>query len=415
MNNTRFLIALALAVPMIAACSNDQPTLSEGESGAVPVETVEPTPIEALGTGDDGAEPIIAGQDGTTFAASYVFTFADDLVLPRNDVGFVFRANDSVDTAALDRVAAYFGVDPAAVLNWDEDALTDDAPTVGLGYTATDPMQNWTYFDSDATATLTQCVVNADATQIDDTIADDPGSVSPGAEACVSLEEPPPGVPDAATAEAQMRELLVAVGADPDAVELATYADQFVATVDASELDADGIPTGRTWSLGLGAGGEPYAANGSLAVPQPVGPYPLVGLDVAVARLNGGWAGGAVRLNPADNTDFGSTEFGGTVLEGPNDASEPSGSLPADKPIPVEPGDLAEPPPAEPVHIVAVEPDRVWLWDTNGDAWMVPGYRFIDAADNRWSVPAIGDELLGAPGAPTPTADADDPTADTDG
>ena len=91
---------------------------------------------------------------------------------------------------------------------------------------------------------------------------------------------------------------MTAVGLDPADFELETYADQWYASVTATE-QLDGQFAGRRFSTGFGAEGVLQYAGGQLAEPAPVGPYPLVDLDTAIARLNdqsgfymGGYGGG---------------------------------------------------------------------------------------------------------------------------
>jgi hypothetical protein len=223
-------------------------------------------------------------------------------------------------------------------------------------------------------------------------------------------------VPTAAEAEATANELLTSLGEEPDAYELETYADEWSASVVAWP-SLDGVRSPMSWGFGFGGDGVLQWANGSLAEPTPAGPYPLVDLDTAVARLteqNAPFAGRDLPLvdvaEPAPDQAAASGSAGGTassVLSDPAIAVDPP--VPGSDPtVTVEPT----------VAILAdVRPDLWWTWDADGSVWLLPAYTFTDTEGRQHTVPAVNDEFLliaDTPGdtptdTPIDTAVADEP------
>ena len=192
-------------------------------------------------------------------------------------------------------------------------------------------------------------------------------AVGEGTDPCPA-PEPPTGVPAAAEAESAARDLLAAIGQDPAAFELETYADDWSASVTAW-LSRDGVRWPVSWGFTFGGEGVLQGANGSLAEPIPFGPYPLVDLDTAVGRL----------------TEQGTaTPF----VDMPVATLAPEPAVPSDSLV--APG-VAEP---EVAVLVDVRPDFWWAWDPDGAVWLLPAYTFIDTQDRPHTVPAITDEFL---------------------
>jgi hypothetical protein len=138
-------------------------------------------------------------------------------------------------------------------------------------------------------------------------------------------------------------------------------------------------------------------AGGTLAAAVPVGPYPLVDLDTAVARLSDGFYGGfyggygGIAIDePALAVDAG-VATDGVAVEGDPGQTEPVAVDPVADPMPVEP--MPDPEPVV-ITLVDVQPDLWWAYDADGSAWLLPAYRFIDT-DGGWHVvPAVTDEFL---------------------
>ena len=221
---------------------------------------------------------------------------------------------------------------------------------------------------------------------------------------------PPTNVPSADEAEQRVRELLSALGVDPAGLRLDTYADDWFANVDVSDA-TDERGAVRSWHFGFGAEGVLQYASGTLAPTQAVGPYPLVDIDTAVARLTdnfyGGFGGGIAVAEPdvlaasevgAESEPVEESTAPGTVVpEAPPATLAPAPEEPAgDDPMPVDPMPVESMPPMEPVvlTLVDVQPDLWWAWDADGTVWLLPAYRFIDSDGGWHTAPAVTDEFL---------------------
>ena len=62
-------------------------------------------------------------------------------------------------------------------------------------------------------------------------------------------------------------------------------------------------------------------------------------------------------------------------------------SSPAASPLPVEPEHVQE-------TITSVRQELWWTWDSDGSAWLLPAFTFLDADGGRYTVPAVTDEYL---------------------
>jgi len=392
----RHLPALA-AVPLVslvlAACGDtgdDRAADSLPPAEAPPATTAPttgggmraPTPIRftpgALGSPEArSATPTAASE---MIAPTYVaeFVVADDLpALPTVDTGFVYTAGTPTTAEQAAAIAAVFGVtgDVLRVGEWEPGGWqvgpTDGtAPSVFLG---DDAQHNWSY--SPAWDTMTSDAwVGCAAVEGDELAAD---CVVPS----TTVPTPPAGIPTADEARARADELLAALGVDSTAMAVDTYADEWSASVNVSEPS-----TGRYWNFGFGAEGELQWANGTIGVPEPVGPYPLIDLDTALARLDEYQFGMVMPFAvPGPAVDVG-------VIE---PAAEPAIDA-----VPPTTGDVVVPdvtfPAPEPITVtlVDVQADVWWAWDASGDIWIVPAYRFIGDDGGWYTVPAVTDEFL---------------------
>ena len=214
---------------------------------------------------------------------------------------------------------------------------------------------------------------------------------------------PPEGVPTAAEAEQRARDLVAATGADPAAYQFETYADEWYAGVSAVRRVEGMFDAGR-FDFGFGAEGVMQYASGQLAEPQRVGPYPLIGLDAAIARLNdqasmwgGGYASGEVAVMDGA-VGIAESAVADSAGEG-TDAQPPETTAAGDEtvatvPYDQMPVDELPQPEAVTITLVNVEADVWWAWDADGSVWLLPAYRFIDT-DGGWHVvPAVTDEFM---------------------
>jgi hypothetical protein len=448
---SRLVPLLAVAALTLGACGSDDgsaddvpPTADDSSDEGL----MAPRPIE-LGAGGGGTAMSADAESAPDRAiAPYpyrvtTFVAGDQLpALPTNDVGYAFEAGQSVTSEQVAQLAAALGVtgepvaiegDPAG--SWRVGPDDGSAPSL---WVYQDAQLSWNYNSAWADQTVSSggcavagsagapegdvAVVDAgeiapDGSEIapDDTVtaevAVDPAVSEP---ACES-PTPPEGVLSADEALARTRELMSAVGLDPEAFELEPYADEWFASVGATE-QLDGTFAGRRFDAGFGANGVLQYASGQLAEPVRVGPYPLIDLETAIARLNdpsGYFGGGMIALDSgvARGAAEAGVGDGSAVVDMPEaevDAGVPD-TAPTE-PAPIEPApdtgsgvDPAVPPTdvsgeLEPeqvtVTLVDVQSDVWWAWDVDGSVWLLPAYRFIGDDGGWYTVPAVTDEFL---------------------
>jgi hypothetical protein len=406
-----------------------------------------PRPIEMSGSGAGAGS-----ANATAEAATADRSMATDMIapyqimnfvvgegmppLPTNDTGWVFQSGAGVSAEQVAQLAAAFGVsgepqrhDEGGYVYWSVGPNDGSAPSLTVNE---DAQQSWGYSTAWANQTVSAsagCAVAEPAVAPEPAVADDAATapdetkpIEPTPTCTVETTPPPVGVPTAEEAEARTRELMTAVGLDPAEFTFEPYADQWSAGVYATE-QLDGQFAGRTFSAGFGAEGVLQYAGGVLAEPAPVGPYPLIDLDTAVARLNdptgfymGGYGGG-IALDTAvasRGVEIGAAEAGVDVAEADvaeadvveaevapappsSEGSGSSGSAggvavapPISEPVPV-----SIPAPQEvTVTLVDVQPDVWSVWDVDGSVWLLPAYRFIGDDGGWYTVPAVTDEFL---------------------
>ena len=414
---TRFVPVTAALALVLSACGSDDsssdPIDSPDTTSAVDDGGLRaPSPIQMTGGGSSdtrtaGATAEVAASDMATdmMIAPYViadFVVGDLPALPGNTTGYVFDANGvpTADEAAA--IAAALGlegqpeqVDDGYSLFWRVGPDDGTAPSMMLW---DDAMGSWSYDwgwaarDAELVACETAAMPAVDPETVD-TIELGEGETTEGSAAPETIPvepcpepEPPTGLPSAADAEQRAADMLAAMGVDTANLTFDTYTDDWTTSVTASE-ELDGV-SARSWGFSFGENAALQYAWGSSAAPAPVGPYPLIDLDTAIARLEdqtfGGW-GGMARAEPALLDDAVSSDA--TVS---NDAavSEP---MPVD--VPEGPVDTIQPEEIT-VTLVDVQPDLWWAWDTDGSAWLVPAYRFIGDDGGWYTVPAVTDEYL---------------------
>ena len=408
------MAAVAMAAALVlGACGSDEPAASDTVPTPDDGGLIAPRPIRIVSTGDATMSSQRAGaaeSDAGEMAVSdrmiapwgpVEYVLADDLpALPTDDIGYVYEAGATVSVEQVATIAAAFGVDGEPVhLDdgysnfWRVGPEDGTAPSL---WVYEDALQSWNYsagYDP-ANDVAVSCTIES-VEDVAPDVGDDAGSNAPAdpVERC-DEPTPPEGVPTAEQAEAAARALLAALGEDPDALEYETYADEWFASVSAIGSTGTGAPD-RNWGFGFGAGGSLQHAGGQLAVPQQVGPYPLVDLDTALARLDEqqSW----LRYGPT--MDGGVAEPAIDLIAPEADAA--GGVLPVDVPEgsvePIDPMPMPEPiPTGDPVVVTLVDvaADLWWVWDADGAVWLLPAYRFIDS-DGGWHVvPAVTDEFM---------------------
>jgi hypothetical protein len=434
------LVSLAVvAVLAFAACGSgeDDSTAETPPSAAESSDDgmIAPRPIEMSGGGaaPGSANATAESADGDRSMSTDMmiapyqitnFVAGDGLpALPTNDTGWVFQSGATVTAEQVTQLAAALGVtgepqrhDEGGYVYWSVGPTDGTAPYVTVNE---DAQLSWSYSSDWANQTVSAsagCAI-AEPMPAVDADAEAPIETKPveSVPPCTVETTPPPvGVPTADDAEARTRELMTAVGLDPADFELETFADQWYASVNAIE-QLDGQFGSRTFSTGFGAEGVLQYAGGVLAEPAPVGPYPLVDVATAIARLNdptgffmGGYGGGMALDTGVASREVEVAAAGVDIAEadvasappategssagGGSDGSVGSTDVapPVSEPVPVE-----IPAPQEiTVTLVDVQPDVWWVWDVDGTVWLLPAYRFIGDDGGEYTVPAVTDEFL---------------------
>jgi hypothetical protein len=380
--------AVVAAALLIAACgSSDESSTSDGGLRA-------PTPIEISSNGADSsrvataaadqpaAEGALAADDmmiAPWFDVEYVL--GDGLVAPTADTGYVFDASVELTAEQVSDLAESLEVtgEPTRIdegygVSWR--VGPDDGTEPSL-WAYDDAMQSWNYSSAwaDQETSGRECAVSVDSDGNETYDCPEP--------------EPPVGVPTADEAEELASDILERLGVDTTTVEFDTYADEWFASVTASST-TEARTVFTSWGFGFGAEGVLQYASGSLATPQMVGPYPLVDLDTAFQRLqdqsSGGIGGGPLIADTAIAAE-------GDMAVSEIDVAEPMPAepVPAEE-VPVE-GSIPEPETIV-VTLVDVEADLWWVWDVDGNTWLLPAYRFIGDDGGWYVVPAVTDEFL---------------------
>jgi hypothetical protein len=434
------IVPLGIALTLVmAACGADDPGAGSDNALRPPV----PVQVTA-GGGDTGGGRVAAEMASDDIAGSsmpwfggFEFEVGPGLpALPTNSTGYQFIPGD-VDVAEVTRLAEALGVTGEPVRGGGADVdgrLWQVGPDDGTAPSLTvvaDAQSSWYYSSAWADATVSGSV--NEPCRIDDT----------GTDVCPE-PTPPEGVPSAAEAEADARARLDAMGVDSDDFRFETFADDWYASVTASQsLGAVSSPV--SWSFGYGAEARLQWAGGYLAEPVATGPYPLIDLDTALARLadqSGMWGGmaraGAVNdvavaadvSGDAGASDAMAGEAAPPAESLPVEPTAPDEALPPDT-VPAEPAPTetlpattlppvtvpAETVPAETVPVetlpvetlpvetvpeietevavlVDVRADLWWAWDADGSIWLLPAYTFTDTEGRTHTVPAVTEEYL---------------------
>ena len=340
------------------------------------------------------------------------FVLGDVGELPSGDVGFRFAGGQTVDVDRVAAVAKALGINDDPVAGdaamgsvWQVGPTDGSAPSLTVG---ADPQLSWWYSSAWQDVRITECLevaVEPNDVPVEEPVEDAEASnaeaPSEPLEDSMRVDcaepEPPTGVPSASEAESRAHDLLTAMGVNPDDFTLTTYADDWFAGVQADRplpgfTAPEGFLSPVSFGFGFGAEGALQYANGAFAEPERVGPYPLVDLETAFARLTepgslwgGGFGGPAVDLAATD----------GMVVESGGDEA-----LPVD-------GEME----TRTVTLVDVVADLWWAWDDDGTMWLLPSYRFIGDDGGWYTVPAVTDEyLVVVPGVVAP-GDTDGETA----
>ena len=393
----RRIAALAvLSLTALAACGGDDEPAASGDSVAAPATSPAatpttgaadepglraPTPIEytsgAAGGPDGSAESMSADSRVATdmlIAPTYVaeFVVADDLPpLPTDNTGYVYPAGTPTTPEQAAELAALFGVagEPVRVDEWVPGGW-QVGPTDGTAaslFLSDDGQHTWNFspaWDGGGVSGSVAC------TAVPGT--DPSGTAAVCAEPATTVPAPPVGILTADAATARATELLGQLGVDTANLTFEPYADEWSASVSVSDASL-----GRYWGFGFGAEGVLQWANGTLATPDAVGPYDLIDLDAALARLDEQYTGAPMAI---DVLAVDAGEAATSDMVGAPEPMLPDGTLPAPEPVTVT--------------LVDVQADRWWAFDADGSVWLLPAYRFIGDDGGWYTVPAVTDEYL---------------------
>ncbi len=425
------LVPLALAAVLaLAACGSSDDSAGDIVPSATDTsdtgdgDLLAPRPVRTSGGGTGGAAASASAESApasdrmaTDMMMPYrIVTFVpgDDLpALPTDDVGYLFEGGATASAEQFAELASGLGVegepirtDDGSSVYWRVGPEDGSAPSL---YLYEDAQLSWSYNSAWATQpAYAGCGVAGSTGAVDPAAGDVAAgdvAVAPPAESSIvddscAEPEPPANVPSPDEAEAKTRELMTAVGLDPAAFTFESYGDEWYASSSAVE-QLDGSFAGRRVDAGFGAEGALQYVSGQLAQPQRVGPYPLVDLDTAIARLNDtsgfyGYGGGMIdarMMDVAVAAEPGAAA-GGAAGEAVG-APVPIDSMPVDSmPVDSMPAATVPEPEEVTVTLVDVQADVWWASDVDGSVWLLPAYRFIGDDDSWYVVPAVTDEFL---------------------
>jgi hypothetical protein len=365
-----------------------------------------PANPSALGASDESATSDLRIANWVT----YEYT-AGDALSSSGGTGTVYqltRPGSAESRAAT--VAAALGVEgsPAASQYSDPAYPTyvvgpedGTAPNVTVSWSGTG---NW-WYSNPAAYPVVECT-SAPATEGDESLID-PACGAPETPAAASL------APSESEARALARAMFAATGLTVAERDVRVTADAWQTTATAN-LVVDGIATALDWGISWAPSGEISWAYGQSVELVDRGSYGTVSERDAVARIaDGRWFGAAgpdfqggmsllaadAGRSAADSSVSSEPSSEPTDPQGETPSSEPTAEpQPGTEPVPapetvpgseptVEPAPLPEQP-LEPevveVTVTSATPTLLLLWDTEGNAWLVPGFA-MPHPDGWWN------------------------------
>jgi hypothetical protein len=392
-----YVLALTIsAALLLGACGGDT-TVESGLRAPTPVKIVSGGGGATAAAGNEAKLAADASAELSIAPVSVELVLGEVGSLPANSTGYVFPSGVTIPEDRVTKLAKALGVsgtpakgEAGSGVSWQVGPTDGSGNSLSVG---SDAQGGWWYSGQVGDRGVLAC---AAVSGPDGTVTED----------CPE-PEPPAGVPSAAEAKANAVKLLEALGEDPDALTVTANADDWSANVEAV-APLDGVDSPLRWSFGFGENGVLTYASGVLARPEKVGPYPLVGLEEAFARLqrqNAPWAsGGWSAMSPAKGGDT-AVAFS-KVAGGP--AEDPAAEEVAVDDVAVDSGAPAE---RVTVTLNKVEADLWWAWDEAGAVWLLPAYRFIGDDGGWYVVPAVTDEFLIEVPQPAVDAPASPPVA----
>jgi hypothetical protein len=280
-------------------------------------------------------------------------------------------------------VAAALGIpgDPSAQggdgMSWMVGPMDGSGPQVWVGGYGS--MVNWSFNDPSAYVTCAQPAPEPRPADSDSAVK---GSDSGGSG--VAVGEPSPvcteaGVPPTEKeAVAQAKEVLAAVGVDPDSVEWEVYRDDYSASATAWQV-VNGQRTNMAWSFAYSQTGQLQWASGFAAELVEVPAYPIVGARTAIERMK----------DPRWNSLLGGGPIYAARDVAVSSAAQPGTSEPVTKD--------GRPVISMPVSTVVIDKAELGLTQysqPDGSVLLVPAYVLTGADGSTWSVLAITEEYV---------------------
>jgi hypothetical protein len=345
----------------------------------------------------------------------------------RGNVFQLQRVGDPKLAAA--KVAAVFGLSSAAPVVVTEEgdfatytvgALDGSAPSITLAWSGTG---NW-WYNNPAAYPMSSYPSSSCAEEggfASDSPALDSGSSDAGEEVypvdeeikdCLefitvpeAIQSRAPGEKDAAVLAA---DLLTRTGYAVQAEDVQVYVEEWGTTATAY-LTVQGVQTSVEYSVSWTQTGEIGWASGHLVQVLDRGQFDTVSEKVGVDRLNDGrWYGSAGpkyngNLYWATDTLMGEGTVG---YDTPAEYEVPASDMTVDKGT-LEPGvdgdmsmpvqDWVEPEPVQ-VTVTTAETTLVLVWDGDGNAWLVPGFAYLNTDGNWWTaVLSVVDGVIALP------------------
>jgi hypothetical protein len=353
------------------------------------------------------ASPMI----GLWVPTTYTFTLADGVTVGV-DRAPAWRMVAPTDlAAAATRLAEGLGLPAPTPSEWDPSALAVQAEdganlwvSAGGDWYYGGPSDLWPAWDCPAMPYDGEVAGEVDGGAVPDGsgVRDAPVECTPPA--------PPTGVPSTVRARTLASEHLTRLGVGEFRI-LDVHGDEWGAFVQA-ELVIPGSALSSGLHIGVGFAGEERLAwaNGTLARPELIGDYPLIGPADALVRLErdmNAWldegVGPMPRPLPADVTGEGDASTRQDVLEGGDAPVSDDDSPVSILPVPELPGPDGSPgewtwedqePVERTVRIVAVELVMSVVWSPGDVQVLLPHYRLIDEDGGWWSVVALEDRHL---------------------
>ncbi|MEP4649991.1 MAG: hypothetical protein ABJ314_07405 [Ilumatobacter sp.] len=362
----------------------------------------------ATSSNSPGAESSDAASDSMIAPAFLISSFeaGPDLgPLPTDSTGYVFDAGNDITQDQATSLATALGLEETPVVEgddyttwWRAGASDGSAPSVTV---YEDAQWSWSYdwgwqgrdigvscvsvdpnttpsVDAESTAEGPEPF----ATDTDDEVTDTVGSetdVNVGVAPDEGCDTPalPTGLTSPDDAQAAATEILEGLGLDVASLTFETDAQDYSTMVNV--YDRVGGHDIRSWGFSFDVDSELAYAYGSLAEPEPVGPYTLIDLDTALERL-------------ADQPFFGGVAAFDDIVE--PDVAAPDVGKPVDAPVDGDqfPGDVAVE--ERVATLVEVSADLWWVTDTAGSVWLLPAYRFEDTTGAQYSVAAVDDDII---------------------